>query len=190
MSASSRPPAACSTSSPAARAGRRPGCRHSASNGCIDSRTSRAGCSFVICAPTRTHSMCCSPRAREPALGPACRMHRLLRPLVLLLMTLSASAAVAEDSPPSTTAPACEARIGVPPSRLAALARGFNLPGWLEGGTPRRPDTGVLAGLRARGFSHIRLPVGAERLMEEFSLRTDVARQLAELDLAVDTLNR
>ncbi len=117
-------------------------------------------------------------------------MHRSLRPLVLLLMTLSASAAVAEDSPPSTTAPACEARIGVPPSRLAALARGFNLPGWLEGGTPRRPDTGVLAGLRARGFSHIRLPVGAERLMEEFSLRTDVARQLAELDLAVDTLNR
>ena len=46
----------------------------------------------------------------------------------------------------------------------------------------------MLAGLYARGFTHIRLPVGAERRMEDFSSRGDVARQLTELDFAIDTL--
>ena len=77
---------------------------------------------------------------------------------------------------------------GVKSERLATLSRGFNLTGWLDGETPRRPDERVLAGLRARGFTHIRLPVTAERLLAAFSSRDDVARQLAELDTAVDTL--
>ena len=70
------------------------------------------------------------------------------------------------------------------------LARGFNLPGWLEGTSPRRPDTTVLASQRARGFTHIRLTDGAERFMEQFSGWSDVTTQLAELDIAIDTLTR
>jgi endoglucanase len=77
---------------------------------------------------------------------------------------------------------------GVKSERIATLARGFNLTGWMDGETPRRPDERVLAGLRARGFTHIRLPVTAERLLAAFTSRDDVARQLAELDTAVDTL--
>jgi endoglucanase len=77
---------------------------------------------------------------------------------------------------------------GVSSERIATLARGFNLTGWLDGDTPRRPDDRVLAALRARGFTHIRLPVKAERLMDAFSSRDEVVRQLAELDAAIDTL--
>ena len=77
---------------------------------------------------------------------------------------------------------------GVKSERVATLSRGFNLTGWMDGETPRRPDERVLAGLRARGFTHIRLPVTAERLLAAFSSRDDVALKLAELDIAVDTL--
>src|SRR5712692_9047312 len=77
---------------------------------------------------------------------------------------------------------------GVASERLATLARGFNLTGWMSGETPRRPDQLVLASLRARGFAHIRLPVTAERLLTVFSSHDDVVRQLTELDAAVETL--
>src|SRR5712691_1559348 len=77
---------------------------------------------------------------------------------------------------------------GVKSERIATLSRGFNLTGWMDGETPRRPDERVLAGLRARGFTHIRLPVTPERLLAAFSSRDDVARQLAELDTAIDDL--
>jgi endoglucanase len=77
---------------------------------------------------------------------------------------------------------------GVKSERIATLSRGFNLTGWMDGETPRRPDERVLAGLRARGFTHIRLPVTAERLLAAFSSRDDVALKLAQLDIAVDTL--
>jgi len=112
---------------------------------------------------------------------------------LLLVATLwAAHAAAGEAASPVLSQAACvaAASAGVPPSRLAALARGFNLPGWLEGSAPRRPDMAVLASLHARGFTHIRLPVGAERLMDEFSPGGDVARQLAELDYAIDKLTR
>ncbi len=77
---------------------------------------------------------------------------------------------------------------GVKGERIATLSRGFNLTGWMDGETPRRPDERVLAGLRARGFTHIRLPVTPERLLAAFSSRGDVALRLVELDTAVDTL--
>jgi endoglucanase len=111
---------------------------------------------------------------------------------VLVAAVLAANAAAGEHPKVALNREACEASpaAGVPQARLAALARGFNLPGWLEGPTPRRPDMAVLASLHARGFRHIRLPVGTELLMEEFSSRADVARQLAELDFAIDTLTR
>lgn len=71
---------------------------------------------------------------------------------------------------------------------MAMLARGFNLTGWLDGKETRRPDPLALADLRRRGFTHIRLPVAAERLMEAFSAPADVVRDLAELDRAIDML--
>jgi endoglucanase len=77
---------------------------------------------------------------------------------------------------------------GVPAQRLAALARGFNLPGWLDGGATRRPDPGTLAALHRRGFTHVRLPVTPERLIAAFSAPADVARDRAELDAALDRL--
>jgi endoglucanase len=76
----------------------------------------------------------------------------------------------------------------VPARRLAALARGFNLPGWLDGTQTRRPDMATLAALRQRGFTHIRLPVTPERLSPEFSAASDIARDRAELGGAIDRL--
>jgi endoglucanase len=111
-------------------------------------------------------------------------------PLVLAMAMLAANAAAAETSDPAPGRPACGVQTGVSPSRLAVLARGFNLPGWLEGPTPRQPDLAVLASLNVRGFTHIRLPVGAERLMEAFSSRGDVVRHLGDLDVAISALTR
>jgi endoglucanase len=107
----------------------------------------------------------------------------------LLLALLSAdvrSAAAQADA----CRRACEAQAasGVDARRLAALARGFNLAGWLDGPTVRRPDLTVLVRLRERGFTHVRLPVMGEHLMEAFSSREHVAQHLAELDRAIDAL--
>src|SRR5438445_7899555 len=77
---------------------------------------------------------------------------------------------------------------GVPTARLAAITRGFNLSGWLDGVTPRHPDDGALAALRQRGFTHIRLPVNGDHLMEALSGRAQVAERLRELDDAIDRL--
>jgi endoglucanase len=76
----------------------------------------------------------------------------------------------------------------VPAQRISAVARGFNLPGWLDGEGTRRPNTETLAELRRRGFTHIRLPVTPERLMPEFSKPAAIARDRAELDAALDLL--
>jgi endoglucanase len=76
----------------------------------------------------------------------------------------------------------------VPAQRVAALARGFNLPGWLDGSATRRPDMGTLTALHRRGFTHIRLPVTPERLMAAFSAPADLTRDRAELDAALDRL--
>jgi len=52
----------------------------------------------------------------------------------------------------------------------------------------RRPDQRLLAELRRQGFSHVRLPVTPERLMETFSGAENINRDLEELDRAIDTL--
>jgi endoglucanase len=103
---------------------------------------------------------------------------------------LIAALPAAAEKPDGPVRQACEAQAaaGVPRSRLSMLARGFNLTGWLDGPAVRRPDETALAALRSRGFTHIRLPVTAERLMEAFSQPHEVARQLAELDRALSTL--
>jgi endoglucanase len=76
----------------------------------------------------------------------------------------------------------------VPAERLTALARGFNLTGWLDGEETRRPNTETLRALHRRGFTHVRLPVMPERLLVEFSNPADVARDRAELEAALDVL--
>ena len=82
----------------------------------------------------------------------------------------------------------CNPQTGVPATRLATMARGFNLTSWLEGPSPRAPDERALAGLLRRGMTHIRLPVTPEKLSETFSSRDQVAAQLKTLDYAVDRL--
>jgi len=116
---------------------------------------------------------------------------------VALAITLAAFAvtairtATALDPQPGPGAqPACEAQwpAGVLLARLATLARGFNLTSWLDASPLRRPDMAVLTRLHARGFTHVRLPVTAEFLMDAFSGAQEIARQSAELDRAIDGL--
>jgi endoglucanase len=76
----------------------------------------------------------------------------------------------------------------VPAARLALLARGFNLTGWLDGANTRRPDQATLADLLRRELTHVRLPVTPERLLEVFSGTDNVLRDLNELDRAIDSL--
>ena len=98
----------------------------------------------------------------------------------LLLTAPSAFAAGSEAPNRPTCVPMSDAQ--------RVLARGFNLTGWLDSVPARMPDLAVLARLRARGFTHVRLPVTAERLMEAFTSRDAVARQLRDLDAALDVL--
>jgi endoglucanase len=120
------------------------------------------------------------------------RLRRLAAAMMLTTLAVVPAAPGTAQAPQSGSErpPACEtqATSGVPAARLAVLARGFNLTSWLDQSPPRRPDMAALAGLRARGFTHVRLPVTAERLMEAFSTPDAVARQFAELDRAVDSL--
>src|SRR5262245_31796399 len=88
-------------------------------------------------------------------------------------------------SPGSCTATATS---DVASARLSLLARGFNLTGWMDNGSRRRPDFALLGMLRARGLTHVRLPVAAEPLLGAFSDRQTVADQLKELDFALQTL--
>jgi endoglucanase len=108
----------------------------------------------------------------------------------ILVLIFAGPSASAQNLEPGTHRPSCHspAVSTVPPSRLARLARGFNLTGWLDGEGIRRPDQAVLANLHRRGFTHIRLPVAAERLMEAFSESHAIARHSAEMDAAIDSL--
>jgi endoglucanase len=125
---------------------------------------------------------------RSPSIAPrAGKIGVLLASLIPALIGVGAetwTAARAEMG--RACAAQASSRVGAP--RLGFLARGFNLTGWFDGPTMRRPDLAVLARLRARGFTHIRLPVMAEHVMEAFGSRDEVARQLEEIDRAVDDL--
>jgi endoglucanase len=119
------------------------------------------------------------------------RLRRLAAALMLTTFAVAAAAPGSAEAPRlGERPPACDAQApaGVPAARLAVLARGFNLTGWLDQAEPRRPDMATLAGLRARGFTHVRLPVNGELLMEAFSGADEVERQFAELDRAIDAL--
>jgi endoglucanase len=100
------------------------------------------------------------------------------------------SAAAAQETPAGLRDAACHIRIHaeIPAPRLLAIARGFNLTGWLDQASPRRPDLATLQALRNRGFSHVRLPVQPELLMEAYAEPARAREHWQELDRALDTL--
>jgi endoglucanase len=107
-----------------------------------------------------------------------------------LLLTISPLAGAAAGNPDPADRQACEAPAVAQPlrSRVGLLARGFNLTSWLDSLPARPPDRAVLARLHARGFTHIRLPVTAEHIIDAFSSPDAVARQMLELDQALAAL--
>ena len=116
--------------------------------------------------------------------------HRSVCVLLGLTLALAFLASAVAGNLDFSDRQACEAQAASEParSRLDLLARGFNLTGWLDSVPARPPDLAVLATLHTRGFTHIRLPVTAERVMEAFGSRDGVARQFLELDKAVASL--
>src|SRR5680860_227002 len=112
----------------------------------------------------------------------------LIGAIALAMLT---QALPAHESPASADDRRCAtAGFSVPRDRIDRLARGFNLTGWLDNeDTVTRPDMTVLAGLRARGFTHIRLPIAPEKFMQPFTAPSPVARNLAQLDDALDRLH-
>ncbi|HEY0850728.1 MAG TPA: cellulase family glycosylhydrolase [Bradyrhizobium sp.] len=86
------------------------------------------------------------------------------------------------------SAHACQALLaGVAPDRIAALSRGFNADGWINGAQlpPPRP---LLAALRKAGMSHVRLPVPAEHIMQRFAAPAEREARLRAIDAALKTL--
>jgi len=89
----------------------------------------------------------------------------------------------------STLADACAALTHtVPPDRIAALSRGFNADGWINGSRSTPPSAGLLQQLRKAGMTHVRLPVPAERIMRHFSPDPEPGDALHELDRALKAL--
>jgi endoglucanase len=76
----------------------------------------------------------------------------------------------------------------VPPQRIAAMSRGFNADGWLNGAQATPPAAPLLLELRKEGMTHVRLPVPAERLMRRFASLTDREDVLRELGRAITEL--
>lgn len=108
-------------------------------------------------------------------------------------LTGLASAVVMATAPPGAGARAmqsCRSETigGVAVSRLAALSRGVNIDGWLNGDLSREPKDAPLRELHRLGMTHVRLPVGAERLMEKYSSAAATAELLDVIDRAVDRL--
>ena len=76
----------------------------------------------------------------------------------------------------------------VPQDRLAALSRGFNADGWINGPKSEPPGPGLLRQLRKAGMSHVRLPVPAERVMRRFAPQPERDEALRSLDQALKQL--
>lgn len=87
--------------------------------------------------------------------GPIVR--RRTATLVLLAIAMAGFAGQVSAQPASH---ACGAAGSFPnPAMLAAMKRGVNLTGWDAEDPARRPTLAQLQALRARGFTHIRLPL-------------------------------
>ncbi|WP_375161993.1 glycoside hydrolase family 5 protein [Bradyrhizobium sp. RDT46] len=102
---------------------------------------------------------------------------RLLASAMLLLLISSGPPVFAGDCVPVPQT--------VAPNRLAALSRGFNADGWINGAAPS-PE--LLQQLRRAGMSHVRLPVPAERVMPRFAAKDEREATLRVLDAALKQL--
>ncbi len=76
----------------------------------------------------------------------------------------------------------------VPADRIAALSRGFNADGWINGPQPAPPADGLLQELRKAGMTHVRLPIPAETVMQRFTSRAERDDRLRALDQALTKL--
>jgi endoglucanase len=107
--------------------------------------------------------------------APRCR----LLAAAILSMTFGASASAGTCVPlPQTVAP----------DRLAALSRGFNADGWINGPKSTPPSRELLQQLRKAHMSHVRLPVPAERVMLRFASKAERDEALRDLDKALKQL--
>jgi len=88
--------------------------------------------------------------------------------------------------------PPCETltNSGVELLRLRQLARGFSLPGWTDEKPPRPPNEAMLAELRARGLTHVRLPIRLEMVNPRYNPPAEVDRAFRQIDGALETLLR
>jgi endoglucanase len=68
------------------------------------------------------------------------------------------------------------------------LARGFSLTGWFDGRVSRPPDFAVLAELRTRGMTHVRLPIAAESVMTRFTPAAAVTKRRQAIAAGIDAL--
>ncbi|WP_083656771.1 glycoside hydrolase family 5 protein [Mongoliimonas terrestris] len=117
----------------------------------------------------------------------------LAAPLLAALMAaahpIGAAAQPAGETAPATTpGAACAARFQVPADRLARLARGYNLTGWIDVRDEREPDAELLQALRRAGMTHVRLPVPAEDLMPAFATAERTAARLRAIAAVLDRM--
>jgi endoglucanase len=81
-----------------------------------------------------------------------------------------------------------ETRHAVPPARLQAMTRGFNLAGQLDrGGTPLMHPQ-LLRKLHERGMRHVRLPVPAEAIMPQYANPAAIEIRLQDVNRVVREL--
>jgi endoglucanase len=76
----------------------------------------------------------------------------------------------------------------VPADRIAALSRGFNADGWINGARSAPPADGLLRELRQAGMTHVRLPVPAEYIMPRFASKAVRNDRLKDVDRALTKL--
>lgn len=119
---------------------------------------------------------------------------RPVRRLRLPAACLAGAVALGAGGDPLRAAPAeptqacASLASGVPAKRLRAMARGFNLTGWFDRSPATPPDEEALRRLRARGFTHVRLPLKTEFLSLAISGPAEVDARYVALSRAVDGL--
>lgn len=88
----------------------------------------------------------------------------------------------------SAAASAASPAFALASGRAAVLARGVNIPDLVPMRAARAPSRHTLEHLRARGMTHVRLPIYAERALPHFSDGATLSRTLDDLDRALDLL--
>lgn len=104
-------------------------------------------------------------------------MIRHPRFVAVVVSTLALVTLAAQD----TRAACVETRDTVGQARLAALARGFNLAGQLDGTASALLHEDLLRKLLGLGMRHVRLPVPAESVMAGFATKEAIEHQLQSL---------